>query len=145
MWIPLTSTFIALLAVGSSMYVQRQASVDQRALKEYELGFRPKVEGYGRLMQAVYALFQHTTDPIDPGFVSAYDNLHLTAIQLEPMVKDSLRPRFNNDLQLFIEFCLDARRRTRLPSKLSDDDIGRFLEKRDALRKSLYQGLFDKE
>src|SRR5581483_9783289 len=43
-WIPLASTILAVVALLTSTYMQVHASSDQRALKEYELAFRPKVD-----------------------------------------------------------------------------------------------------
>jgi hypothetical protein len=141
-WIPLLSVLVALMAVGSTMYVQRQGSIDQRALKEYEVGFRPKVDGYTRLMQAVSTSFERATVPGGLGLRMALNEVDLAAIQLEPFLKKDVRERLRNEIQNFMQFCLDVGRRVPSTSKVSDKDIDLFVGYRNGLRNVLYGALF---
>jgi hypothetical protein len=135
---------VALLAVGSTMYVQRQASIDQRALKEYEVGFRPKMDGYTRLMQAVSTSFERASAPypVPQGLRTALNEVELATIQLEPFLKTDVRDRIRIEIQVFMQFCLDVARADSSTSRQSDQTIEQFLSHRNGLRTHLYDALF---
>jgi hypothetical protein len=140
LWIPLLSTIIALIAIMSTMYVQRQASVDQRALKEYEVGFRPKIEGYTRFLQSVSTSFERAMND-RPHLRDALNELDLAAIQLEPFLVSDTRDRLKKSMQGFIDFCLQAKT-TASPVGASDAAIDQFLRYRTEFRTTLYAALF---
>lgn len=141
-WIPLFSIIVASMAVASTMYVQRQASVDQRALKEYEVGFRPKVDGYTRLMQAVSTSFERATVSGTPGLRGALNEIDLATIQLEPFLRTDARNRLRDEVQAFMQFCLEVGRRDPSAAKLLDKDIELFVDYCNGLRTTLYGALF---
>ena len=58
--IPFLSVIITAAALVGTLFVQSETSANQRALKEYEVGFRPKVDGYTRLMLAISTSFEQS-------------------------------------------------------------------------------------
>lgn len=141
-WIPLCSIAVAVIALLTSTYLQRQASADQRILKEYELAFRPKIDGYTRLMQALTTSFQRSNNPGDPGLNTAFNEIVLTEIQLEPFLKAPVRNKVKDEVQEFIRFCLDVRRPNPSVPPESEKQTQEFLDRRNNLRNTLYPALF---
>jgi hypothetical protein len=141
-WIPLFSMMVAVAAIGSSMYVQRQTNADQRALKEYEVSFRPKVDGYTRLMLAISTSFERASGPGALGLRQSLNEIDLAAIQLEPFLKANTRDSLKAQTQMFIGFCLELGKGHPTETKVSDRDIDRFLSCRNAMRATLYDALF---
>lgn len=140
-WIPLFSALIALIAVGSTMYVQRQVSADQRALKEYEVSFRPKVDGYTRLLQAISTSFERAKMGDRSSLNNALDEMDLAAIQLEPLLKPDVRDRVRDQVKQFAAFCLNIGQKNK-QTAVSDEAIDQFRRYRDGFRTTLYAALF---
>jgi hypothetical protein len=136
-WIPFLSTLIAFLALGSSMYVQYHSSKDQRALKEYELSFRPKLEAYTHFMLAISQSFDRAVDPV-PILNGSLNDADAALIQLEPLLSPNARDKVRSDYQDFVAFCLNMNK----TGKRSESDIAKFLQFRDEFRKVLYRALF---
>lgn len=87
------STALAVVALVTSTYVQVHASSDQRVLKEYELAFRPKVDGYTRLIQGLSKSFAMATNPGDPRLRTALDDIDLAEIQLDLFLTPDVRAK----------------------------------------------------
>ena len=141
-WIPLLSTCITLVAVSGSLYVQRQASADQRALKEYEVSFRPKVDGYTRFLQALSTSFERAANPQKAGLSESFNDADLIVIQLEPFLKSNIRDRFRNDFMLFENFCFETKPRDQLTKMQADSVIDVFIKYRNGFHTTLYSALF---
>ncbi len=141
-WIPLASTTLAVIALVTSTYMQVHASSDQRALKEYELAFRPKVDAYTRLMQGLSKSFEMATYPGDPRLNATFDEIELAEIQLDPFLSVGVRAKVKDEVQEFIRFCLDIRRPKPTAAPVSDQQIGTFIAHRDMLRDTLFAALF---
>ncbi len=140
-WIPLFSLMVAIAAIGGSLYLQRQTSADQRALKEYEVSFSPKVDGYTRLMIAISTSFDRASVPGSLGLRQSLNDIDLASIQLEPFLKVDTRDSLKNQIQTFIGFCLEIGGHP--PDvRISNKDIDRFINCRNALRATLYDALF---
>ena len=139
------SAIIALTALGTTTYLQYAASIDQRALKEYETTFRLKVDGYTRFLQAVSTSFDLATDrfpePGRPRLRNALSNMELAEIQVEPFLKPSVRDRLRDNVQSFMAFCLETDPGGQGKSP-SDDTIDHFLRYRTEFRTALYNALF---
>jgi len=141
-WIPLASTTLAVIALVASTYLQVHASTDQRALKEYELGFRPKVDGYTRLMQGLQRSFEMATKPGDPRLEAAFSEVELAEIQLDPFLKEGVRQEVKDEVQQFVKFCLDVSRPGTVRRAVSEDQVGAYINYRNKLRDTVFAALF---
>lgn len=142
LWIPLMSTAIALLALSTTAFLQLRISRIQWDQKQYEVSFRPKVDGYTHFIQALYPSFNqainrdisetlHTLGNADDGFV-----------QLEPFLERATRDRIWIDYQNLVTFCLTTAQRENRADGGSDSLVSEFINRRERLRTELYDALF---
>ncbi len=142
-WIPLVSTLVALIAVGSSAYLQVQSGRDQRELKRYEVGFRPKADGYARFMQALTSSFNRAATGHAPATKQALDEADLAFIQLEPFLAPDDRDRLWGEYQQLIRFVLNASSQAQPADGINPSLVNEYLERRQRFREDLYRALFN--
>jgi len=145
LYIPLASLVVALITVVGSLYAQYRANKLQAQLKEYELSFKPKQEGYAEFMRLLLELFDtaatHHPDPRK--ITSDVAHLHNSYFSLEPFLNSEERIDIWNKLQEYASACYDL---YKAPITMTDVDRAKasdmYLTYQHYFREHLFNALF---
>jgi hypothetical protein len=138
-WIPVVSTAVAIAAVIAGMVQSSSALRAQSTLKQYELSFTPKQQGYARLMHDHLLLYQAVTQRNDSARQAFGNDMESAYYELEPFLADSLRTAVRDAYRqfLYLSFVHPESR-----AYMSDTFPLRADSSRLALRRLLYPALF---
>jgi hypothetical protein len=103
----ITSLFVGLGSLFGSIYLQRMTANDLRELKQYEISFKPKQEGYANLMSALQEVIQATINGNEMKALSEINRMESSFHALEPFLDDRTRVEIFRTLSEFIQFCAD--------------------------------------
>lgn len=145
--IALVSTFIALLGITFSFYlqsaslkIQAENNKQQADLKQYEVTFKIKQEVYASFMREVSDLFWKASQRDPNGLNRGFDHLQTTYYALEPFLDETSRETVWENIQLYIMFCSSVFDRKEPDSeKIS----ATFLYYKNQFRAELYDRLFN--
>lgn len=135
--IPLVSILIAVIALGSSIVTQYESNKSQRELKQFEVTFKPKMDGYTQFMQALSLSFDKAATK-DPSSLQALHDGDGAFVQLESFLKPSVRNTIRREYAEFEELYLQLRK----SCKPSEAQIDKFIRYCEDLRNGLYNALF---
>jgi hypothetical protein len=145
LWVPLGSLFVALMAVVGGQLSQFQANRQQARLKEYELSFKPKQEGYAEFMRTVLQMFDTAVahHPNPDKIKSEAARLETIYFSLEPFFTTWERDVIWNKIMEYSSSCYDLYDSPPFPS--DEEKKARanlFLGYRGFFRETLYDALF---
>jgi hypothetical protein len=103
----ITSLFVGLGSLFGSIYLQRMTANDLRELKQYEVSFKPKQEGYANLMSALQDVMLATFNGNEMKVLSEINRMESSFHALEPFLDASTRVEIFRTLSQFIQFCAD--------------------------------------
>jgi hypothetical protein len=123
--------------------LQIQAAQQQQALKQYEVGFRPKADGYTRFIQALTVSFDRTARGASPAAQQALNEAEVALVQLEPFLSTQDRAGLWDESQDFVKFLYNHEGKE-IGTAVDPGFIAEYLDRRDSLRENLYRALFKK-
>jgi hypothetical protein len=151
--IPLISIVIALLTVLFTSYWQYENIQAQREIKEYELSFRPRQEGYSKFMTLInngYELSAKTAklpDQVKSGneMVGYFSQLENTYYGIEPFLTEEKRNKLWNKYQEYQSFLFTISEKNTEQRTDAERNklIDTFLEFKHFFKDELKQGLFN--
>jgi hypothetical protein len=100
------SLFVGLASLGGSIYLQRTSASDLRELKQYELGFKPKQEGYASMMANLEDAIEATFRGDELKTLSQLNHMESSFLGLEPFLDEGTRVEAFHKFSQLTQFCL---------------------------------------
>lgn len=102
----LSSLLLGIASLGASIYIQRASASDTRELKQYEVGFKPKQEGYSAFMSALQDAALATFSGDEAKLVIQFSRMEASYHGLEPfLVNEQSRDLILDTFNDFSHFC----------------------------------------
>lgn len=140
--IPLLSLLVALAGILAATVVQAVNIRSQTTLKQYEVTFIAKQKAYTDVMASVHGLFFTSIQRSDDAFIGAVDKLQADTFSIQPFLTGSEQAALWEDIQQFVEICLENHKRGSTSPEKRNVTIISFTEQRDKIRERLTRNLF---
>lgn len=140
--IPLLSLLVALAGILAATVVQVANIRSQTTLKQYEVTFVAKQKAYADVMASVHGLFFTSIQRSRDDLIRAVDKLQADTFSIQPFLTGSEQTALWEDIQQFIEFCLENHKQGSTSTEKRDETINSFTEQRDKIRQLLTRNLF---
>lgn len=141
MWIPFLSMLVALIAVGSSAFLQYRSISTQVDLKKYETSFKPKQEGYALFMESVGESFESAYKGEIDRMDANLNRIEMAYYKLEPFLDESKHNALWDQCQQFQAMCLGLLKEpTKSPKR--GKYLDSFIWYKKYFRSQLYEALF---
>jgi hypothetical protein len=103
----LSSLLLGLTSLGGSIYIQRTSANDTRELKQYEVGFKPKQEGYSSFMAAFEDAILATFSGDETKALMQINRMESSYHSLEPFLGEETRKSIFHIFSQFTNFCVE--------------------------------------
>lgn len=144
LWIPLASLLVTLVALVTSAVIQWRAMSDQRELKQFEVSFGPKQEGYTSLMTGLAAAFDSAVAGNGSGSRESAERARRALFQLEPFLSETTRALIEEHIDKAMSYNERIAAQTKRGERISAGQIAAFADLRRQLKSTLYPALFSR-
>ncbi len=138
-WIPILSTFISLVAVVSSYFIQQNIIKNQSDLKKTELEYKTKQDCYTNLMKNLTNSYLYIDKNDKNGMLNSLDNIETNFYNIENLMTKKDAEEVWKEYQKFTSFCYKNLDKKMSEKMFADSCLTYKYSMKTKLQKSLFE------